>query len=76
MIFIKNSEKLNVMRAIKQTQGQKTSIADIATRAGYNPNRVRFIVDALIAEGYAEKRVQKQFNDKYIRYTYHQVKEM
>ena len=69
-INISEQEKVNVMRAIKQLNGKTTSVNEIADKAGYNPNRTRFIVDDLLEDGRITREVKKKFNDKYIRYSY------
>lgn len=63
-------EKLQLIKAIKKNKGKTISVAKLADMAEQNPNRARFVLEELIAEGRVEKIATKQFNEKYARYTY------
>jgi predicted transcriptional regulator len=76
MITVKiyEHEKKKIISVIKKHDGKQMSIAAIARKANYNPNRTRFIIDALIDEGRIEKILIKNYNPKYRRYAYRVVK--
>lgn len=50
--------------------GTPMALSTISLKAGINPNRVRYILDDLVAAGRVKKIPVKAFNRHYIRYTY------
>jgi hypothetical protein len=69
-VQIHEPEKLAMIKVIKKNKGKTISVAKLADQAEQNPNRARFVIDELIAEGRISKVPTRQFNDKYVRYTY------
>lgn len=70
LIEIKETEKLRVLQAIRFFKDKTVSVATIANKAGYNANRVRFIIDLLLQECRIKKIPVKNFNKHYRRYRY------
>lgn len=73
-INISEDEKLKVLKALKNKQNKIISIAAIAKIAKLNSNRTRFIVEDLLEEKRLVRKEAKNFNPKYIRYTYEVIK--
>lgn len=73
-VKIYKEEKDRIVVVIGSMKGKTVSVAAIATAAGYNPNRTRFIIEELVQEGRIKKVPTKSFNKKYIRYSYEVVK--
>ena len=63
-------EQERVLEAIKVFQGQTVSVAAIATHAGMNQNRVRYVVADLLEAGKVVRLATKAFNKNYMRYRY------
>lgn len=72
-IVIHEHEKLAVLNVIKKKQNITISVSKIAEAAKLNPNRTRFIIEDLIEEGRLKRIPTKQFNERYIRYSYEVV---
>lgn len=72
LINIKTSEedKARVIDSIRKLKSQAKSVATIAKNANMNPNKVRFIMEDLIAENKIEKIAIVQYHSKYNRYLY------
>ena len=73
-VKIEESEKQAIVDVIKTIQGQTVPVRVIAEKAGYNPNRTRFIIEDLLEEGRIVRKATRQFNPKYVRYCYEVVK--
>lgn len=69
-VKIFDDEKAAMVKVIKKNKGKTISVAKLAQQAEQNPNRARFVIDELIQEGKVEKVPTKQFNERYVRYTY------
>jgi predicted transcriptional regulator len=69
-VRIEEDEKQAIVDVIKTIQGQVIAVNAIAKKAGFNPNRTRFIIEDLLEEGRIVRKVAKQFNEKYVRYCY------
>jgi predicted transcriptional regulator len=67
-------EKDAMVKVIKKNKGKTISVAKLAEQAGFNPNRSRFIIAELLEEGRVVKTPTKQFNERYIRYSYEAIK--
>jgi predicted transcriptional regulator len=63
-------EKDTMVKIIKKNKGKTISVAKLAEQAGFNPNRTRFIIEELLQDGKIKKVPTKQFNERYVRYTY------
>lgn len=63
-------EQQCVLDAIKSLEGDTIAISTIATAAGLNKNRVRYIVSDLEDAGKIRRVPTKAFNQHYIRYKY------
>ena len=72
-IVIHEHEKQAVLKALKKKQGETISVSKIGELAKLNPNRTRFIIEDLIEEGRLKRTPTKQFNERYIRYSYEVV---
>lgn len=72
LINIKTSEeeRLQVIESILKLKSQAMSVAKISANANMNPNKVRFIIEDLIAENRVEKMAIIQYHRKYNRYVY------
>lgn len=69
-VEIRPEEKAAIMKAVKLANEEVSSIAKLAASVGLNPNRSRFIMEELIAEGKVEKIIHKKYNNNYVRYRY------
>lgn len=69
-VKIHQHEKDKMLQIIKKNKGKTISVAKLAEQAGFNPNRSRFIIEELIDDGKVKKVPTKQFNERYVRYTY------
>lgn len=68
-IYTENEKKL-MIQAIKKNKGVSISVAKLASVAGINPNRARFVLDVLVESGKVIKVPVKSYNKHYSRYTY------
>ena len=66
-------EQERVLEAIKKLQGQTVAVSAIASMAGMNPNRVRYVITDLLDAGKIKREASKAFNKHYIRYKYEVV---
>lgn len=67
---ITQAERLQVISVIKINKNKQISVAKIAQKIKGNPNRVRFIIEELIADHKIKKVPVKNYNKHYRRYTY------
>lgn len=70
IIAIEEKEKLEVLEIMKKFDGQQVSVAKIAAVNEINPNRTRFVVADLVAEGRLIKTLVKDYGPHYRRYVY------
>jgi predicted transcriptional regulator len=63
-------EQDQVYEVIKELHGETVPVSTIARQAGMNPNRVRYVIEDLIAAGRIKREATKAFNAHYIRYKY------
>ena len=73
VITTTEDEQKRVLDAIRKVQGQTVSVSAIATLAGMNPNRVRYVITDLLNAGKIKREATKAFNKQYIRYKYEVV---
>lgn len=66
-------EQERVLEAVKKLQGQTVSVSAIASMAGMNQNRVRYVITDLLDAGKIKREATKAFNKNYIRYKYEVV---
>ena len=59
-----------VLEAIKKLQGQTVAVSTIASMAGMNQSRVRYVITDLEEAGKIKRVPTKAFNEHYIRYRY------
>lgn len=70
-VKIHQQEKDKLVSIIRTKCKDKTiSVTKIASLAGFNPNRTRFIIEELLEEGRIRRVVTKQYNERYVRYKY------
>jgi IMP dehydrogenase/GMP reductase len=69
-IKIEQNEKDKTIIAIAQLKNEAKSVSAIAKQAGIGTNRMRFIIEEMVAEGSIRKVVTKKYNESYIRYRY------
>lgn len=69
-IIIHKEEKDNLYKIVAQNQLQELSLRVLATKAKMNPNRARYVLDALIQEKRVEKILTRQYNKNYKRFMY------
>jgi predicted transcriptional regulator len=69
-ISITEDEKKAVIKVIKKFKNKQISISKIAKEAKGNTNRVRYVVEQLIAEERIVKIQTKNYNNNYRRYKY------
>lgn len=69
-INIYEHEKKAVLDVLRKKKGVTISVSKIGALAGINPNRTRFIIEDLIEEGRLKRIPTKNFNPRYIRYSY------
>lgn len=63
-------EQRMVIEALKKIQGKTVSISVIATEAGINASRVRYVITDLLDAGKIKREPTKAFNKHYVRYKY------
>lgn len=63
-------EQAKVLDVIKQHEGETIAMSTIATEAGMNRNRVRYVITDLEDSGKIKRVPTKAFNAHYIRYKY------
>ena len=63
-------EQNRVLEAIKKLQGQTVAVSAIASMAGMNQSRVRYVITDLEEAGKIKRVPVKAFNVHYIRYKY------
>lgn len=63
-------EQDRVLEAIKKLQGQTVAVSAIASMAGMNQSRVRYVITDLEEAGKIKRVPTKAFNEHYIRYRY------
>ena len=63
-------EQSRVLEAIKTLTGQTVAVSAIASMAGLNKNRVRYVITDLEEAGKIKRIPTKAFNEHYIRYKY------
>jgi len=63
-------EQAKVLEVIKKLHGQSVPVTTIASKAGLNPNRVRYIIADLVEANKIRRVPTKAFNAHYIRYKY------
>ena len=63
-------EQDRVLEAIKKLQGQTVAVSTIASMAGMNQSRVRYVITDLEKAGKIKRIPVKAFNVHYIRYKY------
>ena len=63
-------EQDRVLEAIKKLQGQTVAVSAIASMAGMNQSRVRYVITDLEEDGKIKRIPVKAFNEHYIRYKY------
>ena len=66
-------EQEKVLAAIATLVGSTVSVAEIASKAGLNQNRVRYVITDLEEAGKIKRIPTKAFNRHYIRYKYEVV---
>lgn len=64
------SEQEAVLKAVSKLSGKTIAVSAIATEAGLNQNRVRYVITDLEAAGKIRRVPTKAFNEHYIRYMY------
>lgn len=63
-------EQDRVLEAIKKLQGQTVAVSTIASMAGMNQSRVRYVITDLEEASKIKRIPVKAFNVHYIRYKY------
>lgn len=63
-------EQAKVLEAIRRHEGETVAMSTIATDAGMNKNRVRYVITDLEDAGKIKRIPTKAFNAHYIRYKY------
>lgn len=63
-------EQDRVLETIKKLQGQTVAVSAIASMAGMNQSRVRYVITDLEEAGKVKRVPTKAFNEHYIRYRY------
>ena len=63
-------EQDRVLEAIKKLQGQTVAVSAIASMAGMNQSRVRYVITDLEEAGKIKRVPTKAFNEHYVRYRY------
>lgn len=69
-VKIHPEEKTALLKVIRKNKGKTISVAKLAEQAGQNPNRARFVIGELLQEGKIRRVPTKQFNERYVRYSY------
>lgn len=65
-----DAEKQQLISAVKASNNKIVSVSSLCRAAGLNPNRGRFVMDVLLETGKVTRTAVKQYNERYIRYTY------
>ena len=68
-------EQQKIYSFIQSYPGIQMSVAAIAKQVGLPQTRVRYALDDLVTNGFVVKVPTRQFNSKYIRYSYQIGKE-
>ena len=63
-------EQDRVLEVLKKVQGQTVAVSAIASMAGMNQSRVRYVITDLEEAGKIKRVPVKAFNAHYIRYKY------
>ena len=63
-------EQCCVLEAIKKLSGKTVAVSAIASMAGMNQSRVRYVITDLEEAGKIKRVPTKAFNEHYIRYRY------
>jgi DNA-binding Lrp family transcriptional regulator len=74
-VIINEDEKNILQEVIQNNPGKSITVKELAKQAGQNPNRCRFVLEALIEEERVKKIPTKMYNPKYVRYRYEVVKD-
>lgn len=69
-VKIFDEEKDVLEQIVKKNNGQTITLKELAKQAEQNPNRCRFIMEALIEEERVRKVPTKKYNAKFVRYKY------
>lgn len=71
-IIIKTTyeEQKKILKAVEMFEGKVVSVADLASWAGMNQSRARYVLMDLVDQGIVERIPTKAFNKNYIRYSY------
>lgn len=71
-IIIKTTyeEQKKILKAVEMFEGKVVSVADLASWAGVNQSRARYVLMDLVDQGIVERIPTKAFNKNYIRYSY------
>ena len=69
-VKIFDEEKDKLEQIVKKNQGETITLKELARQAEQNPNRCRFIMEALIEEERVRKTATKKYNAKFVRYKY------
>lgn len=69
-ITTSEDERKRVIEAIKIVQGETVPMTVIASYAGMNPNRVRYVITDLLEDGRIKREATKAYNKHYLRYKY------
>jgi predicted HTH transcriptional regulator len=70
MIKTTKNEQDEVAKFLKQRKGEMTPMSLIAKGTSVSKNRVRYVIDDLVAEGRIKKIPVRELSPKYIRYKY------
>lgn len=68
------NDKRAVFASIKERQGEKMSLENIAYDSGVRVTQVRYIIELLVRWGYIEKVCILDMGPRYRRYTYRVIK--
>lgn len=63
-------EQAMVLEVIKKYKGETVAMSKLASEAGINKNRIRYIITDLEDAGKIKRIPTKAFNAHYIRYKY------
>lgn len=63
-------ERDTVLNALRGLVDKTVPVAEIAKKAGMNPNRVRYVITDLEESGRIRRIPTKAFNKHYVRYRY------
>lgn len=70
IINTSEEDRLEVLKAIKEVEGDTIAVSKLANMTGLPHSRVRYCIEDLIEEGRLEKIPTKAFNKHYTRYCY------